>query len=86
VDGRFRRTDLTKAKISALSGLAAVARELRAAGVLRVVSGDLELELAPSEPGVADVPLDAPQASNDPLDDPFTYPGGRIPHFRKASP
>jgi hypothetical protein len=75
--------------IGALERLAPVAKQLRAAGVLKVVMGGVELVLAPDD-SVPILPGKRRGSDDyeggevvDPLDDPITYGGGEPPSFRE---
>ena len=75
--------------LETLSGLAAIARELRAAGVLRVRVEGVELELAPAAEQYAGAEISIPgegPASGDPLDDPATFGNRGVPRLRKVDP
>ncbi len=63
-----------------LTLLAERARELREAGVRRLQTNEFQLELAPHE---TPPELSPPREEEilDPLKDPSTFPGGRIPQF-----
>lgn len=74
--------------LETLSGLAAIARELRAAGVLRVRVEGVELELAPAAEQyagaeISSIPAEGP-APGDPLDDPATFGNRGVPRLRKV--
>ncbi len=58
------------------------AESLRKAGVLVVQVGDFSAQLAPwTEDAPASTTRDAEREYSDPLHDPSTYPGGRVPGF-----
>jgi hypothetical protein len=66
--------------------LAKHAADLRASGVTRVRAGDFEADLAPEAPPATEPSTDESHLySPDPLDDPATFPGGRVPTYRRDS-
>lgn len=69
----------------ALTAIAKHAPALRAAGVLQVsIDGQLGAVLAPAEPLPSSVPPPRPRpVHTDPLQDPDTFPGGRVPGYKR---
>lgn len=57
------------------------AKALRADGVARIKIADLEVTFMPAEPELGAPPED--EHTSDPMNDPATYPGGRLPLFRR---
>jgi hypothetical protein len=66
--------------------LVARLKALREAGVSKVQLGELVVELALAEPQVpVDLRAEENQDHADPLRDPATFPGGRIPRFFRVN-
>lgn len=60
------------------------APKLRAAGVTSLCLENISVTLAPPPVEPADLePASAPSTHIDPLKDPATFPGGRIPGYRR---
>lgn len=60
------------------------APQLRRAGVTRIALEGCTVDLAPVEPAAVHVPEEEAELL-DPLDDPRTFPGGRMPTFQRIT-